>query len=43
MTGAGKGEAVIAVAIGLLLGSSGNGSGRVMPSAGDTSHVDLRC
>jgi hypothetical protein len=43
MKGGVKGGAVIAVAIGILLGSSGNGSGRVMPSGGDTSHVDLRC
>jgi hypothetical protein len=43
MTGAGKGGAVIAVAIGILLCSSGNGSGSVMASGRDTSHVDMRC
>ena len=43
MTGAGKGGAVIAVAIGMLLGSCGNGSGRVVARGHDDSHVDLRC
>jgi hypothetical protein len=42
-TGGGKGGGVTAVVLSLLLGSSGNGSGRVMVHGRDTSHVDTRC
>jgi hypothetical protein len=43
MTGGVKGGDVIAVVIGILLCSCGNGSGSVMDSGRDTSHVDMRC
>jgi hypothetical protein len=43
MTGGGKVGDVIAVVISVLLGSSGNGRGRVMASGRDTSQVDMRC
>jgi hypothetical protein len=43
MTGGGKVGHVIAVIISILLGSSGNGSGRVMARGRDTSRVDRRC
>jgi hypothetical protein len=42
MTGGGKVGDVIAVVISILLGASGNGSGRVMARGRDTSHMDRR-
>jgi hypothetical protein len=42
-TGGGKGGDAIGVVIGILLGSSGKGSGSVMVRGRDTSHVDMRC
>ena len=43
MTGGGKGGDVIAVVIGILLCSSGKGSGGVMARGRDTSRMDMRC
>jgi hypothetical protein len=43
MTGGVKGGDVIAVAIGIPLCSCDNGSGSVMASERDTSHVDMQC
>jgi hypothetical protein len=43
MIGGVKGGDVIAIVISILLCSCGNGSGSVMASGRDTSHVDMRC
>jgi hypothetical protein len=42
-TGGVKGGDVIAVGIGILLGSSGNGSGRVMARGRDKSRMEMKC